>query len=294
MAVEEVAKDAAGTPASHSFISGLINDPIGYFTAHQDAILTVCWNVVYALAILVIGWIIAGIFCSVATKILTKAKVEITISRFAGHLVKYAILAFVITAALGRLGIETASFIAIIGAASFAVGMALQGSLSNFAAGVLLLFFRPIKAGEYVTVGGVEGTVEEITIFTTTLLTTDNKMIVIPNSTVSSGTIINFSRQPKRRVDFVFQVAYGSNIDVAKKALSDMFTADERVIKEDGITVVVSSLGSSSVNISCRVWVKSADYWGVFFDSNEKSLKVLADAGVEIPFNTMTVVTKNS
>ena len=187
MAAEDTSK-ALETQDANVVISNLINDPVGYITAHQDTLITLCGNLVYALAILVVGWIIAKGFSGILTKVLNKAKVEKTIAAFAGHLVKYAILAFVITAVLGRLGIETASFIAIIGAASFAVGMALQGSLSNFAAGVLLLIFRPIKAGEYVNVAGQEGVVQEITIFTTTLLSGDHKVIVIPNSAVGSGT----------------------------------------------------------------------------------------------------------
>ena len=196
MATEEVAakvaEEAAKEPQSVEVLNSFISDPVGYITAHQDAIISVCTNLIYAVIILVIGWMVAKLFGSIANKILTKAKVEKTIANFAGQLIKYAILAFVITAALGRLGIETASFIAIIGAASFAVGMALQGSLSNFAAGVLLLIFRPIKAGEYVNVAGQEGVVQEITIFTTTLLSVDNKLIVIPNNSVGSGTIINY------------------------------------------------------------------------------------------------------
>lgn len=293
MAAEDTSK-ALETQDANVVISNLINDPVGYITAHQDTLITLCGNLVYALAILVVGWIIAKGFSGILTKVLNKAKVEKTIAAFAGHLVKYAILAFVITAVLGRLGIETASFIAIIGAASFAVGMALQGSLSNFAAGVLLLIFRPIKAGEYVNVAGQEGVVQEITIFTTTLLSGDHKVIVIPNSAVGSGTIINFSRQEKRRVDFNFNVAYGSNIAAAKSALKSMFEADTRVIKEDGITTVVSAHGASAITIHCRVWVKGADYWNVFFDNNEKALEALASAKVDIPFNTITVINKNS
>ena len=235
----KAAEEAAKEPQSVEVLNSFISDPVGYVTAHQDAIISVCTNLLYAMLILVIGWLVAKVFGGITNKVLSKAKVEVTIARFAGQLVKYAILAFVITAALGRLGIETASFIAIIGAASFAVGMALQGSLSNFAAGVLLLIFRPIKAGEYVNVAGQEGVVQEITIFTTALLSVDNKMIVIPNSAVGSGTIINFSREEKRRVDFNFSIAYGSDIETAKKALRQMFEADDRVIKEDGITTVV-------------------------------------------------------
>lgn len=291
MATEEVAKEAA-EPQSVEVLNSFISDPVGYVTAHQDAIISLCGNVFYAVVILVIGWLVAKLFGSIANKILVKANIEKTIATFAGQLVKYAILAFVITAALGRLGIETASFIAIIGAASFAVGMALQGSLSNFAAGVLLLVFRPIKAGEYVNVAGQEGVVQEITIFTTTLLTIDNKVVVIPNSSVGSGVIVNFSREEKRRVDYNFNIAYSSDLDAAKKALREMFEADARVIKEDGITTVISAWNDSSITMHCRVWVKSADYWDVFFDGNEKALAALKKANVEVPFKTINVIKK--
>lgn len=270
----------------------LFQDPIGYFSQHQQLIIDFCTNILYALIILIIGWMIAKFAHFVTNKVMNKAHIETTVAKFVSNIIKYAILAFVITAALSRLGIQTASFVAIIGAASFAVGMSLQGSLSNFASGVLLLIFRPIKVGEYIDVAGQVGTVEEITIFTTTLLTVDNKIIVIPNSSISSGIITNYSRSETRRVDFTFGIEYGSDLKKAKEALTQMFKDDKRVLQDQGITVVVGALNASSIDIVCRVWVKNADYWDVFFDNNEKVVETLKDAGIGIPYQTITLVNK--
>lgn len=268
----------------------LFNDPIGYFQSNQQIIFDFCINIIYAAAILVIGWLVAKVAYSLTLKVLNKSNVEVTVAKFVSNIFKYAVLAFVVTAALGRLGIQTASFVAIIGAASFAVGMSLQGSLANFASGVLLLIFRPIKVGEVIEAAGQTGKVEEITIFTTTMLTPDNKVIIVPNSAISAGTIINYSRMEKRRVDFKFGIAYGSDIQQAKNALCEMFKKDERVLHNEEITIVVSELAASSINITCRVWVNGNDYWGVYFDNMEKAVDVLNKAGVNIPFNTITVV----
>lgn len=268
----------------------LWNDPIGYFSQNQAIILHFCWNIAYAIIILCLGWLVAKIVSKLSLKIMTKATIEPTVARFVANILKYALIAFVVTAALSQVGVQTASFVAIIGAASFAVGMSLQGSLANFASGVILLIFRPIKVGEYVEAAGQQGTVEEITIFTTTFLTVDNKMIVIPNSSISSGIITNFSRMDKRRVDFTFGVEYGSDLKLAKETLTNMFKADTRILKDEDITVVIGSLGESSINIVCRVWVNSADYWNVYFDNTENSVEALTKAGIGIPFKTVTVI----
>ena len=168
--------------------------------------------------------------------------------------------------------------------------MSLQGSLSNFAAGVILLIFRPIKVGEFVEVAGHQGVVEEITIFTTSLITGDNKVIIIPNSAVSAGSITNYSRMDTRRVDFVFGVEYGSDLKKVRETLESVFKSDDRILKDKDLTIVVGALNTSSVDFTCRVWVKNADYWGVFFDTNEKVYNALRAAGIGIPFQTVTVV----
>ncbi len=270
----------------------LLNDPIGYFHNNQQIILDFCLNLTYAIIILVLGWLVAKVVSKITLKVLSRSKVEATVARFVSNIIKYAILVFVITAALSRVGIQTASFVAIIGAASFAIGMSLQGSLSNFASGVLLLLFRPIKVGEYIEVAGLAGTVEEVTIFTTTLLTPDNKFIIIPNSAVSSGNIINYSRQEDRRVDFVFGISYDSDIDKARTALEEMFKKDSRILQDKGIQIVVGELAASSINLTCRVWVKGANYWDVFFAHNENAVKTLRAANIDIPFQTINVIQK--
>ncbi len=268
----------------------LFTDPIGYLQNNQDIILQFCWNIIYAGIILFIGWILARIISSVACKVMTKVHFESTVAKFLANILKFAILAFIVTAALSKLGIQTASFVAIIGATSLAIGMSLQGSLANFASGVLLLIFRPIKVGEFVIVAGQQGTVEAITIFTTTILTGDNKMIVIPNGNISSGIITNYSRMPLRRVDFSFGIEYGSDLKVAKAALEEMFKMDKRILQDKGMTIVIGSLGESSINIICRVWTKSENYWGVYFDNTEKAVETLEAKGISFAFNTVTVV----
>ncbi|WP_406547162.1 mechanosensitive ion channel family protein [Succinimonas sp.] len=290
MAEETNAQEATNAKITEIIDKSIIQDPIGYLQAHQDQIISFGLDILSAAAILFVGWLIAKLVYKISYTVMTKASIEQTVSKFISNLIKYAVIAFVLTAALAQVGVQTASFVAIVGAASFAVGMALQGSLSNFASGVLLLIFRPIKVGEVVEAAGQTGSVQEITIFTTTFLTPDNKVIIIPNSSISAGTIINYSRMEKRRVDFSFGIEYGSDIKKAKEAITKMFESDERILKEDGITVVIGSLGESSINVTARVWCKGADYWDVYFDNTEKVVAALTEAGINIPFKTITVI----
>lgn len=290
MADEANAQEATNAKITEIIDKSIIQDPIGYLQAHQDQIISFGLDILSAAAILFVGWLLAKLIYKISYTVMTKASIEQTVSKFIANLIKYAVIAFVITAALAQVGVQTASFVAIVGAASFAVGMALQGSLANFASGVLLLIFRPIKVGEVVEAAGQTGAVQEITIFTTTFLTHDNKVIIIPNSAISSGTIINYSRMEKRRVDFSFGIEYGSDLKKAKEAITKMFENDERILKEDGITVVIGSLGESSINVTARVWCKGDDYWNVYFDNTEKVVAALTEAGINIPFKTVTVI----
>ena len=290
MADEANAQEATNAKITEIIDKSIIQDPIGYLQAHQDQIISFGLDIVSAAAILFVGWLLAKLVYKISYTVMTKASIEQTVSKFISNLIKYAVIAFVITAALAQVGVQTASFVAIVGAASFAVGMALQGSLANFASGVLLLIFRPIKVGEVVEAAGQTGSVQEITIFTTTFLTPDNKVIIIPNSAISSGTIINYSRMEKRRVDFSFGIEYGSDLKKAKEAITKMFENDERIIKEDGITVVIGSLGESSINVTARVWCNGNDYWDVYFDNTDKVVTALTEAGINIPFKTVTVI----
>ncbi|MGL5036358.1 MAG: mechanosensitive ion channel domain-containing protein [Aeromonas sp.] len=246
-------------------------------------------NIAAALLTLLIGYIAANLISSGVVKVMQARKLDITITHFIGSILKYAILVFVVIAALGRVGVQTASFVAIIGAAGLAIGLALQGSLSNFAAGFLLIIFRPIKAGEFIEVAGTAGAVQSVQLFTTVLTSADNKMVVVPNSAILNGTIVNYSRMDTRRVDMTFGIGYGSDLRKAKQLLERLVNEEPRILKDPTVTIAVGALADSSVNIVVRPWVKTADYWGVWFDFHEK-VKLTFDAeGIEIPFPQMVM-----
>jgi small conductance mechanosensitive channel len=203
---------------------------------------------------------------------------------FIGNIVYYALLAFVIITALNKLGLQTTSFVAILGAAGLAIGLALQGSLSNFASGAMIVIFRPFKVGDFVEAGGATGIVEEIQIFNTILKTPDNKVVIVPNSQITGGKITNYSQKPIRRVDLVFGIGYDDDILQAKKLLQEIVEADERILTEPPTKIAVSELGDSSVNFAVRPFVKTADYWDVYFDLTEKVKLKFDEAGISIPY----------
>ncbi len=207
-----------------------INEASSWFINNQDLLIQYAVNLVAALLILIVGSIIAKVVSRMLGRVMKLRGIDVTVADFLAAMVRYSILAFTIVAVLGRLGVQTASVIAVIGAAGLAVGLALQGSLSNFAAGVLLVAFRPFKAGEYVDLGGVAGTVVQVQIFSTTLRTVDDKIIVVPNGKIIANNIINTSREPNRRTDMVIGVAYDADIDVVKKVLGDIIAADSRIM----------------------------------------------------------------
>jgi small conductance mechanosensitive channel len=211
-------------------------------------------------------------------------QVDKTLISFVCSLVYVLLLAFVIIAAINKLGIQTTSFIAIIGAAGLAIGLALQGSLANFAAGVLMIIFRPFKVGDLIEGGGTTGTVEEIQIFTTQLKSADNKTIIVPNSKMLGGNIVNYSTKETRRVDMTFGIGYDDDIDKSRSVIQGIISKDERVLKDPAPLVVVSELADSSVNFTVRVWTKSGDYWGVFFDTTEAVKKQFDAEEISIPF----------
>jgi len=241
-------------------------------------------KIVGAIAILIIGRLVVGLLARVVRRLMTKANVDETLTRFVTSLVRIALLTFVVIAALGTLGVQTASFVAIIGAAGLAIGFALQGSLANFASGVMLIMFRPISRGNLVEVAGSLGVVKEIHIFNTILVTLDNKRVIVPNSKVTGDTIVNYSAEGILRVDMVFGISYGDNIPKAKAILEDIVTSNPKVLKEPTHTVAVSELGDSSVNFVVRPYVKVEDYWGVYFDITEKVKMAFDKSGVSIPF----------
>lgn len=252
-------------------------------------IITYGVKIILALLIFMVGkW-----FAKRATLFLesrmTSSGVDVTISKFVKNILYYVLMVVIVVAVLGQVGIQTASFVAIIGAAGLAVGLALQGSLSNFAAGVLLILFRPVKVGDFVEVSGVAGSVKEISIFTTTLTTGDNKTVIIANSSVTNSNITNYSTEPTRRVDLVVGVSYDSDIEQVKNELQSMAEADQRILKDKPVTIGVSALADSSVNLVFRPWVNSADYWAVTFDLNEKIKKRFNELGIGIPYPTMDI-----
>ncbi len=267
----------------------IITEAQTWLVNNQGLLIEYGVNIAAALLTLLVGYIAANLLSGGVVKVMQTRKLDITITHFVGSILKYAILVFVVIAALGRVGVQTASFVAIIGAAGLAIGLALQGSLSNFAAGFLLIIFRPIKAGEFIEVAGTAGVVQSVQLFTTTLTSADNKMVVVPNSAILNGTIVNYSRMDTRRVDMTFGIGYGSDLRKAKQILERLVNEEPRILKDPAVTIAVAALADSSVNIVVRPWVKTADYWGVWFDFHEK-VKLAFDAeGVEIPFPQMVM-----
>ncbi|MFC4700323.1 mechanosensitive ion channel family protein [Glaciecola siphonariae] len=259
-------------------------------TKYLDAyIIPFAINLVVAIIIFVIGKIVVNILVNLVGKLLERAKYDEMLVSFIKSIVKAILMLFVIIAALGELGVDTTSLIAILGAAGLAIGLSLQGSLQNFAAGVMLLVFKPFKAGNFIDAGGAMGTVKSIGIFTTIMNTPDNKEIIVPNGSIYGGNITNFSAKDTRRVDMVFGIGYGDDLKKAKAVLTEMVGADERILKEPAPQVAVSELGDSSVNFVVRPWVNAADYWGVMFDFTEEVKMRFDKEGISIPFPQMDV-----
>lgn len=273
----------------------IINHASGWFSNNEELVLQYFVNVASALVIIIVGFIVAGIIASSIEKLMNKRKVDKTISSFTGSMVKYLLIAFVIIAALSRVGVQTASFVAVLGAAGLAIGLALQGSLSNFAAGVLIVGFRPFRAGDYVEMAGTAGTVKSVQILTTTLTTPDNKEVIVPNSSVFSGSITNYSRHEKRRLDLIIGVSYKADLAQTKAVIKAVLDNEPRILKDEPITLGVLELANSSVNLAVRPWVQTSDYWPVRYDLLEAIKNALDEAGIEIPFPQMDVhIDRNS
>jgi small conductance mechanosensitive channel len=241
-------------------------------------------KVIAAVVVFVVGRWVARALTKFLENLMNKRQVDPTIVSFVANMTYIALLVFVVLAALGQLGIQTTSFIAVIGAAGLAIGLALQGSLANFAAGFLMIIFRPFKVGDYIEGAGVAGTVEAIQIFTTQLKTPDNKTVIIPNAGLTAGNITNYSAKGTRRVDLVFGIGYGDDIDHAKKVIMDVLAKEERILKDPATTIGVVELADSSVNFAVRPWVKADDYWNVYFNLTENIKKSFDAQGVSIPF----------
>ncbi|EHC3600726.1 small-conductance mechanosensitive channel MscS, partial [Salmonella enterica subsp. enterica serovar Enteritidis] len=266
-----------------------INNAGSWLVRNQALLLSYAVNIVAALAIIIVGLIVARIVSNTVNRLMRARHIDATVADFLSALVRYAVIAFTLIAALGRVGVQTASVIAVLGAAGLAVGLALQGSLSNLAAGVLLVVFRPFRAGEYVDLGGIAGTVLNVQIFSTTLRSADGKIVVVPNGKIIAGNIINFSREPVRRNEFIIGVAYDADIDKVKQLLTNIIESDERILKDREMTVRLNELGASSVNYVVRVWSKSSDLQSVYWDVLERIKRDFDANGIGFPYPQMDV-----
>ncbi|MBU1418799.1 MAG: mechanosensitive ion channel [Proteobacteria bacterium] len=237
-----------------------------------------------AIIILVVGRILARWLATLSSKALVKAKVDETLVRFLNKVIYYGLLVAVIIAAADQVGIETTSFLAILGAASLAIALALKDSLSNFASGVMLILFHPFKVGDVITAGGVTGTVQQIDIVSTVLITGDNQKIVVPNKTITSSTITNINAHPTRRIDLTVSIGYDDDIRQAKTTLDELVKADDRILTNPAPTIAVSELADSSVNLVVRPWVQTPDYWNVRFDLMEKIKLKFDERGISFPY----------
>jgi len=251
-------------------------------------------NIVAAILIFVIGKWLARVISNFLEKLMGTKNVDPTLTKFVKSLAYIGLMVFVVIAAIGKLGVQTTSFIAVLGAAGLAVGLALQGSLANFASGVLMILFKPLKVGDFVEAGGAMGTVKDVQIFCTVLASPDNRKIIVPNSAVMGGNITNFSANDTRRVDMVFGISYEDDIKKAKAVLEEVVNSEPKVLKDPAPTVAVKELADSSVNFVVRPWVNSSDYWGVYFSLTERVKIELEKNGITIPFPQRDLHLKSS
>jgi small conductance mechanosensitive channel len=241
-------------------------------------------NLVTAIVIFYVGRIVVRLLTRAVRKVMDAQDVDKTLVSFVSNLASMVLMTFVIIAAVGALGIQTTSFIALLGAAGLAIGLSLQGSLSNFAAGVLIVLFRPYKVGDWIEAAGISGSVEDVQILTTVLKTGDNKQVIVPNGQIMNSIITNYSANHTRRVDMVVGVSYDDDIDKVRSTLEDIIAAEDRVLDEPACTIAVSALADSSVNFVVRPWVATSDYWGVMFDLTETIKKRFDNEGISFPF----------
>lgn len=246
-------------------------------------------NISLAIAIFIVGKIVVKMIIGLLRKGLNRSDMDAMLVNFILSITNAILLLVIIVAALNKLGVDTTSLIAIIGAAGLAIGLSLQDSLKNFAAGVMLLLFKPFKIGDFIEAAGVSGVVEDVSIFNSTLRTVDNREVIVPNGGIYGGVIINYSAKETRRVDMVFGIGYDADLRQAKQLLADIIAEDQRVLKDPATVIAVSELADSSVNFVVRPWVNSADYWGVLWDTTEKVKLRFDEAGISIPFPQMDV-----
>lgn len=255
----------------------------------RDVIVDIGVSLTVAILILIIGFWLARILSRGVERLLKVRKTDEGLITFLRSMTLIGVRIMVIISAATQLGVEMTSFVALLGAAGLAIGMAFSGTLSNLAGGVMILFFKPFKVGDFVDLGGVEGAVKEIQIFNTILTTIDNKIIIMPNGPVANGTIINYTMADKRRVDWTFGIAYGDDLKKAKDLLQSFIEDDPRILNDPEYFIGLAELADSSVNITVRGWVKTEDYWPVFFDMNERVYVEFDKEGLNIPFPQLDV-----
>ncbi len=247
------------------------------------------WALIKALLIFIVGRFLIRLVNRLVERVLVKRKVESSVKSFVGSLVSVALTILLIISVVGALGVQTSSFTALLASAGVAVGMALSGNLSNFAGGLIILLFKPFKVGDYVEAQGTGGTVQEIQIFHTILVTPDNKVVYVPNGALSSGVVTNYSHETTRRVDWTFNVSYGEDFSKVKQVVESILARDTRVKNIPAPFIALSTLADSSVNVVVRVWVDSADYWGVYFDINQAVYETFNAQGISFPFPQLTI-----
>lgn len=247
------------------------------------------WTIIKAVIVFVVGRFIIRMINKLVRRILTKRDFDPSVKTFVGSLVNVTLMILLIISVVGALGVQTTSFAALLASAGVAIGMALNGNLSNFAGGLIILLFKPYKVGDYIEYQAVGGTVKEIQIFHTILLTADNKNIFIPNGSLSSGVVTNIGNEPTRRVEWIFGVEYGSDYEHVKRVVESVLSQDVRILNEPAPFIALKELAGSSVNIVVRAWVKSSDYWGVYFDTNKAIYATFNAEGIGFPFPQLTV-----
>lgn len=256
--------------------------------------LSFCVSLIGALAFLFIGFWVSKLIVKALRKMMVRKNSDPGLISFVSSLANIALKIMIIISVMGMVGIQMTSFIAVLGAAGIAIGMALQGTLSNFASGVMILIFKPYKVDDYIEAHGVAGVVKEIQIFNTIITTVDNKTIIVPNSSLATNLLTNYSKQDKRRVDWTVGVTYGTDFKVARDSIMRILEADSRILKDPAPFISIIELADSSVNIVVRVWVNTPDYWDVFFDFNNKVYATFNEEGIEFPFPQMDVHLKNN
>jgi small conductance mechanosensitive channel len=254
-----------------------------------DVVITFGPRLIGAIITLLVGWWIIRIIQKAIRKSFEKREMDAALRRFLSSITGVLLKVMLLISVIGMMGVQMTSFIAILGAAGLAVGMALSGSLQNFAGGIIILLFKPFKVGDYIEAQGHSGSVSEIQIFNTILKTPDNKTIIIPNGGLSTGSMINYSTESRRRVDFLFGIAYGDDVDKARAVLKKLIDEDERILQDPEPFIAVMELADSSVNLVVRVWAETTNYWGIFFDIHEKVYKTFDKEGIHIPFPQMDI-----